>query len=395
MHIQNADSSMAGYASEEVSSVLSQLESSRTGLSTHEAKRRLHEFGRNIIAEKEGFNVLFRFLSHFTNPLILILLFASAISAFLGERMNAAIIGIIVLFGVLLNFYQEYSADKALKKLTDSVKTTVAVIRDGRQEEIRTSDIVAGDVISLSSGDMVPADARIIEAKDFYVNQSAITGEAFPCEKTELRISDANASISSMINVVFSGTNVVSGSAIAVVVKTGKDTEFGKISSKLAESPARSEFEAGINNFGIFIMKLTFVLVIFIFLFNSLAKHNYFESFMFAIAIAVGLTPELLPMIMSTTMIAGSKKMEKKGVIVKRLSSIPNFGSMNILCTDKTGTLTENRIELVKYTDYAGKDNERVLFLTYLNSSFQTGIRNPLDEAVLNFRKVDTRSYKK
>jgi len=395
MHVQNTDKSIAEYASEETAAVLKDIGSSDKGLPQHEAKRRLHEFGRNIIAEKEESSLILQFLSHFTNPMILILLFAAGISALIGERTNAAIIGIIVLFGVLLDFYQEYSADKALKRLIDSVKTTATALRDGRREEIRASELVAGDVILLSSGDMVPADARIIEAKDFFVNQSAMTGESLPCEKTEARISNAGHSINAMDNIVFSGTNVISGSATAAIIKTGKDTEFGKISAKLAQAPIRSEFENGIDNFGMFILKLTFFLVTFIFLFNSLAKRDYFESFMFAIAIAVGLTPELLPMIMSTTMIAGSKKMEKKGVIVKKLSAIPNFGSMDILCTDKTGTLTENRIELVKYTDYAGKHDKRVLLLAYLNSSFQTGIRNPLDEAVLDFRDVDIKKYKK
>lgn len=378
-----------------IDSILEELRTSKSGLTRHEALKRLYEQGPNVIAAKKEVSVVVEFLSHFANPLILILLSAAGLSYLMGQVTDAVIIGCIILFGVLLDFFQEYSADKSLKKLIASVKTTATVIREGKREEVPVTDIVTGDIIFLSSGDMVPADARIIEAKDFFVNQSSITGESYPSEKTAIPAKPGTASISEMNNMVFRGTNVVSGRATAVVTKTGKNTEFGKIASNLALAQDKSDFEKGINNFGLFLMKIIFVLVIFIFFFNSFLKHDYFQSFMFAIAIAVGVTPELLPMIMSVTMTVGSKKMSKKGVIVKKLSSIPNFGSMNVLCTDKTGTLTENSIALVQYSDYSGKDSESVLTLAYINSSFQTGIKNTLDDAVIAYKKIDISSYQK
>jgi P-type Mg2+ transporter len=375
--------------------VLTELGSSISGLSSEEAKKRLDRYGPNALAEKKEINIFLDFFSHFLNPLILILCIAAIMSVFMGEESDAVIIGFIILFGVLLDFVQEYNADKALKKLVDSVKTTSTVIRGGNKSEINVSDLVPGDVIFLSSGDMVPADARVIEAKYFFVNQSSITGESYPSEKTSEKIVRQNVSLSDLSNIVFRGTNVVSGSATAVILKTGKDTEFGKIASKLSEKPVRSDFEKSINDFGFFLMKIILILVVFIFFANSFLKHDYFQSFMFAIAIAVGVTPELLPMIMSVTMTIGSKKMLKKGVIVKKLSSIPNFGSMNILCTDKTGTLTENSISLVKYNDIMGNASEEVLTLTYFNSFFQTGIKNTLDEAVLGYKKIEISTVKK
>ncbi|MBI5414177.1 magnesium-translocating P-type ATPase [Candidatus Peregrinibacteria bacterium] len=380
---------------EEVSSVLRNLNGHVDGLSDGESKKRIQEFGPNTIVEKKELNVILEFLSHFTDPLVLILIVAAGFSVLLGEKSDAIIISGIILFGVILDFSQEYSADQALKKLTESVKTTATVIRNGVHKEVKIAEIAVGDIVFLSSGDMIPADARIIESKDFFVNQSVITGESFPCEKTPEKIEAKSTSLDTLHNIVFSGTNVVSGSAKAIVLHTGANTEFGKIAVKLARAPEKSEFEIGINHFGIFILKLTFILVIFIFFFNSIVKHDYFQSFMFAIAIAVGVTPELLPMIMSITMTAGSRKMAKKGVIVKKLSAIPNFGSMNILCTDKTGTLTENKIHLVKYTNFLGEDDESVFLFAYVNSSFQTGIKNPMDEAVISFKKTKISHYTK
>ncbi|MBI4975198.1 magnesium-translocating P-type ATPase [Candidatus Peregrinibacteria bacterium] len=378
-----------------IDAVLKEFSCLSSGLSSDEVKKRLNKFGHNVLVEKKESHIIVQFLSHFTSPLILVLIFAGVFSFFIGEVTDAIIIGLMVLFGGALDFFQEYGASKALKKLIDTVKTTATVMRDRKKQEIAVSLLVPGDIVLLSSGDMIPADCRIIESDDFFVNQSSITGESFSSGKNSIPFKKRNVSMIDMDNIVFRGTNVVTGSATAIVIKTGKETEFGKISEKLAESPVKSEFENGINSFGLFIMKIILVLVVFIFFFNSLFKHDYFQSFMFAIAIAVGITPELLPMIMSVTMAVGSKKMSKNGVIVKNLSSIPNFGSMNILCTDKTGTLTENKIVLVKYSNYKGDDDERVLDMAYVSSVFQAGIKNPLDDAVLAYRKINVKNYKK
>ncbi len=383
------------YSSRKVDELFEEFSSGKEGLSESESRKRLEERGYNILVEKKRYNVFVQFISHFKSPFILILLAAAIISFFVGQTTQGIIIACIILLGATLDFVQEFSANKALIKLIESVKTRATVLRNGKKVEIPLKDVVAGDVVFLSSGDMVPADARVIESEDFFVNQASITGESFPIEKVPEQTSGKTNSISEMNNMLFSGTNVVGGSALALIVKTGKETEFGKIASHLAQSSAKSEFEKGIGNFGFFLMKIALVLVLFIFLVNSFIRQDVFESFMFAIAIAVGITPDLLPVIMSVTMAVGSRKMSKKGVIVKKLSAIPNFGSMNILCTDKTGTLTENKITLVKYMNFKGKEDENVLKLTYLNSSFQTGIKNPLDEAVLNFEKIDIRGFKK
>ena len=379
----------------EYSDVIKKLDSSVDGLSEDEAGSRLEKDGYNTLTSIEESNIVIEFLSHFWNPLIIILLVAASISWYFGEHIDATIISIMVLLSVTLDFFEEYSANKSAKKLAEKVETTATVIRDGEKKDIKAKDICKGDIIFLSSGDMIPADARVISSKDFFVNQSALTGESYPCEKTEQVIANRNVTINEMTNIVFSGTNVISGSATAIVIRTGKNTEFGKIAQSLAKAPEKSEFEHGITNFGYLIMKIMFFLVILIFLFNAVFKHDILQAFLFSIAVAVGVTPELLPIIMSVTMSKGSMNMAKKGVIVKKLVSIPNFGSMDVLCTDKTGTLTEDHITLVKYTDVSGADSSPVLEHAYLNSAFQTGLRNPLDDAVLEYKKINTDDYKK
>ena len=383
------------YASLEPEHVFKELNSSITGLPEHEVKSRIKQFGKNVFVEKKELNIVFEFLSYFWSPLLIILMVAAAISAYFGEVTNAIIIGVMIFLSAVLDFYEEHTAGKAVEKLKESVKTTATVIRDGNKVEVKIHDICVGDIIFLSAGDIVPADARIISANDFFVNQSALTGESFPKEKFASRVHSKNPSIDELDNIVFSGTSVVTGSATAIVVMIGQNTEFGKIAAKLAKPADKSEFELGITNFGYLIMKIILFLVLFIFLFNSIVKHKILESFMFAVAIAVGLTPELLPMIMSITMAKVSLDMSKKGVIVKKLASIPNFGSMDVLCTDKTGTLTEGKIKLIEYSDVSGKKSENVLLHAYLNSNFQTGIKNPLDTAVLDFTKIPTHNYTK
>lgn len=387
--------SLEEYAHLEADTVLKEVGTSSDGLRDEEAAQRIEKFGRNIIASKKEFNVFSEILSLFANPLVIILLFAGIVSIFFGQVIDSIIISSLVLLSIFIDFFQRYSASEAVKKLRERIKMTATVIRNGTKKEIMVSELCVGDVISLSAGDLVPADARIISAKDLFIDQSTLTGESFPVEKTAPKLDSKQPSLSELTNIVFMGTNVVSGSGTALLLKTGKESQFGKIASKLVSRPVQTEFERGVKEFSYFIMDITVFLVFFILLFSTVAKRDVFESFMFAVAIAVGLTPELLPMIMSVNMVKGSLNMAKKGVIVKKPSSIPNFGSMDVLCTDKTGTLTTGHIALVKYTDFRGNDSEEVLLNAYLNSFFQTGIRNPLDNAMLEFKNINTSEYHK
>lgn len=384
------------FATQDVETIISELHSSPNGLKHSEAEKRLKENGLNVISGEKKLHVFLEFLSNFRNPLVLILLFASIVSFIFGQIINAIIISTIVILSVVLNFFQEYRANKAAQKLKEKVATKADVIRDGVEQEISIKQICVGDIVSLRAGDIIPADARLIEAKDFFVNQSSLTGESFPVEKNASVLRKENPSLSDLTNMVFSGSSAISGDAKAIVVATANNTEFGKIAEKLILTTTESEFTIGMKNFSLLIMRTTIFFVLFIFLFNILFKHgDFFESFIFAIAIAVGLTPELLPMIMSVTMSKGSLAMAKKGVIVKKLAAIPDFGEMDILCTDKTGTLTQDKIELVTYTDVFGKHSEEVLLNAYLNSFYQTGIKNPMDQAVVSFKKEGIGDFKK
>ncbi len=326
--------------------------------------------------------------------MILILLFAAIISGIVGEPAHVGIILSIVLISVFLDFYQQNKAGKAAELLKEKVTTTATVLRDNVKQEVKLSEIVPGDIIFLSAGDIAPADARVIAAKDLFMNQSSLTGESFPVEKTVAPVS-AKASITEWNNYLLMGTSVVSGTATAVVVRTGGSTEYGKIAKRLVEIAPETEFERGIKSFGFLIMQVTFVLVIFVFFVNALFKHDVLEALLFSVALAVGLTPELLPMIITVNLSRGALAMAKKGVIVKRLSSIENFGSMNVLCTDKTGTLTENHIKLVLHVDMEGNDDDKVLQYSFLNSNFQTGLKSPLDDAILAHEEVDVSGFEK
>jgi Mg2+-importing ATPase len=377
-----------------VDEFLVRLGTSLSGLSHEEADRRLVTCGPNELARKKKRAAIVEFLLLFRSPLIIILLFAGVISGIVGERVHVGIILSIVFVSVFLDFYQQNKAGKAAELLKEKVTTTATVLRDNVKQEIKLSEIIPGDIIYLSAGDIAPADARIVAAKDLFINQSALTGESFPVEKTVAPVS-GKASITEWNNYLLMGTSVVSGTATAVVVKTGGSTEYGKIARRLVEKVPETEFERGIRSFGFLIMQVTFVLVIFVFLINALLKGDVLQSLLFSVAIAVGLTPELLPMIITVNLSRGAIAMSKKGVIVKRLSSIENFGSMNVLCTDKTGTLTENRIKLVLHVDMEGNDNDKVLLYSFLNSQFQTGLKSPLDDAILAHEEVDTGDFQK
>ena len=353
-----------------------------TGLSSAEAKERLNDYGPNTIYHKKHYSAVVGFLLKFKNPLIFVLLFAASVSAFLGEWISASLIFAMILFSTALDFFNTYKSQKAAELLKEKVKITATVMRDGEVREIPLNFVVPGDVVLLSAGDIVPADGKIISARDFFLDESSLTGESFPTEK-------------GADDEIFMGSSVVTGSATAVISLTGKSTKFSKIAEVLIRREEPTDFDNGIKDFSFLILKTIFILVIFVFLINALFKHSVLESFLFATALAVGLTPELLPMIITLNLSRGSLAMSKKGVIVKRLSSIQNFGSMDVFCTDKTGTLTEGTIVLVKYVDALGKDSEEVLHNAYINTMFHSGIKNPLDSAIRNFRTIDVSAYKK
>ena len=376
--------------------VLSRLGTSATGLTTEEAERRLEAYGSNEIAKKERGSILIEFLSHFKSPLVIILIIAAIVSGVLGELVNAIIILSIVLVSVILDFTQEYRAERAAEALRRRVATMATTFRNGTKQDIEISELVPGDIVALSAGDIVPADARIMSAKDFFVDQSALTGESFPVEKTTEPVTNTTiADSGKWNNYLFMGTSITNGTATAVIVKTGASTQYGEIVRKSVERKPETEFERGLRRFGFLIMQVTFALVILVFFVNAFFKRGVLESMLFAVALAVGLTPELLPMILSINLARGAAAMSKKGVIVKRLASIQNFGSMDVLCADKTGTLTENRVTVILHVDMEGKDSEKVFLYSLLNSRYQTGLRSPLDEAILKHEEVNTDHYQR
>ena len=331
----------------------------------------------------------------FRNPLIIILIAAGLVSWFLDQQINAVIIFVMVLLSVCLNFYQERKAERAAESLSARITTTASVYRDGAKKELPLPDIVPGDVVFLSAGDLIPADVRIAAAKDFFVDESALTGESFPEEKTASAVRGEPTDLAEWHDEAFLGTSVVSGTATAVVVKTGSATEYGQIAKRLVPQEREAESARGLRQFGLLIMEVTMALVLFVFFILAVLAHDILESLLFAVALAVGLTPELLPMILTVNLSKGAVNMSHKDVIVKRLASIQDFGSMDVLCTDKTGTLTENRIKLIRHPDVEGKESERVFRFAFLNSRHQTGLKSPLDEAVLAHEVPDVTEYVK
>ncbi len=378
-----------------IDELLNKLETTQQGLTAQEAETRLENFGYNEFGTRKKKTAIIEFLSHISNPLIIILIIAAVISGILGEIVNTAIILSIVLISVILDSYQESRAENAAEALKSKVATTATVIRDSLKTEVKLAEIVSGDIILLSAGDIIPADSRLINAKDLFLNQSALTGESLPVEKISSPLKLKNASITEWKNYLFMGTSVVSGTGKAVVTKTGLQTEFGKIAKKLVVKAPETEFERGLRKFGYLIMNVIFLLVLFVFFINALFRRDILESLLFAVALAVGMSLELLPMILSINLSRGARTMSKKGVIVKRLAAIQNFGSMNVLCTDKTGTLTENKITLILHIDMEGNESEKVLNYSFLNSSHQTGLKSPLDEAILAYRDINLSGYKK
>ena len=341
-----------------------------------------------------------QFLTHFRNPLVLILLAASAISALTGDVTGALIIGLIVVMSVTLDFVQSYRAGRAAERLALQVAVTASVLRDGKTYQLPVAQLVPGDVVLLSAGNLVPADAHLLEANDFFVNQAQLTGEPYPVEKRvlahALRQSGDNEQWSlDASDAVFMGSSVVSGSARVLVGRTGSASTLGQIAVSLADAAPPTAFEIGTRRFGMLIMRLTLLLVLFTLLVNVAFHRALLESFLFAVALAVGLTPELLPMVVSVTLMRGALRMAALKVIVKRPSAIQDMGAMDVLCTDKTGTLTEARIRLERHVDAHGQDSPHVLALAYLNSYFESGLKSPLDDAILAHAEIDVTQWTK
>ena len=358
-----------------------------------EAEKRLTKYGSNLLKPKKNAGTLTLLIAQFKSPLIIILIFAGGLSFFLGDAVNAVIILTIILISSLLGFWQERGAANAVEKLLAIVQTKATVIRDGNSKEVPVEKIVPGDVIILNAGDLIPGDSLILESKDLFVNESSLTGETFPAEKTA-GILSSTTQLSQRTNSLFMGTNVVSGSAQAVVVGTGAQTEFGKVSERLKLRPPETEFEHGVKHFGYFLMEVTLVLVVATLAINVYFARPVLDSLLFSLALAVGLTPQLLPAIISINLAHGAKIMATQKVIVKRLASIENFGSMNVLCSDKTGTLTEGIIKIQSVLDFNGNQSQKAQLYAYLNASYQTGFTNPIDDAICS-SKVDATGYTK
>nr|MDO8113683.1 magnesium-translocating P-type ATPase [Candidatus Sigynarchaeota archaeon] len=390
----DAISNLKTYWNVPASQILETLHSSPSGLSESEATRRSELYGPNVLKPRKKKSVFAMLLIQFKSPLILLLLFSAVLSAFLGDYVEAIMIFVITFLSSFLGFWQERQASDAVAKLILKIQTRVKVSRDGDIHEIPVESVVPGDIVQLSAGKGVPGDCILIESKDLFVNEATLTGETFPQYK-QPGIVAPDAPIAKRENILFMGTNVVSGDGKVVVVRTAGQTEFGKIYDKLKLRPAETDFERGIRRFGNFLVQLTFILVSIIFVVNVFFDENPFQIFLFALALAVGLTPDLLPAIVTITLSRGAKKMAEAKVIIKRLNSIENFGSMNVLCSDKTGTLTEGVVKVQSALDIEGHEAEQVLFYAFLNAKFQAGYDNAIDNAIIEYRSFDIGDFKK
>ncbi len=371
------------------------FQTSSKGLLQVEAEKRLAEYGPNEPARKKKRTVVFQILSKFVNPLVVVLLIIAGFSLFFGEKISAILVMTMAVLSVLFSFIQEYRAGKEAEKLSEMVRATATVYRNGKTREIPIHEIVPGDVVDLFAGDMIPADLRIIQAKDLFVNQSSLTGESLPVEKTPGPLQSKSHSPVDLTNIAFMGSSVVSGTALGVVARTGIATQFGEISRRLATMVQESSFDKGINQFTWLMIRAMLVFVVIICAVNFFTKGDFIQALLFSLAVAIGLTPEMLPMLVAINLSKGAIAMSKHEVIVKRLNAIQNFGAMDILCTDKTGTLTLDRIVLEKFCDVVRKEDKDVLRLAYINSFYQTGLKNILDKAILKYEKLVVKQYKK
>jgi Mg2+-importing ATPase len=383
------------FAALPLAELLQQLHSTEAGLSGSAAAAILKTVGPNEIESAKSKRLLIAFLERFRNPLVLILLGAAAISALTGDVASFVIISVIVLMSVILDVTQEHQAEHAAELLRKQVSLFARTLRDGQLTDIAVAQIVPGDIVVLAAGDLVPADMRLVEARDLYIDEALLTGEAYPAEKCVMPESGAGEETAYPSNMLFMGTSVTSGTAKALVVATGRKAQLGSIAGALQKPPPPTAFAVGIQAFGMMILRLTVFLILFVLLVNLLFHRPLLQSFLFALALAVGLTPELLPMIVSVTLARGALRLASKQVIVKRQSAIDDLGSMDVLCCDKTGTLTEARIKLVREVALDGQESSSILQMAMLNAAFETGIKSPLDEAILAAGKIDLKVWRK
>ena len=380
------------FSSVPVEQLYLQLQSSANGISLALAEQRIKEQLKYFKKEPRYKKEVKLLLRQFANPLVLLLVIAVILSAILGESSDSLIILFILITTGLLGFWQEVNAGRAMEKLRSMIEMRHVVIRNGQQVQLPIHQIVPGDILIFDAGDIIPADCRIIESNELHVNESSLTGETFPVEKMPGQVTD-DLSLSKKYNCLWQGTNVISGSAKAIVLQTASQTVFGEMSQSLTQTH-ETAFEKGIKRFGFFLLRITIVLSIVILIANLYFKKPLFDSVLFSLALAVGMAPELLPAIMTFAMSAGAKRMLKKKVIVKKLSSIFNFGEINVLCADKTGTITEGEVVVKDIVDINGKTNERLQLYAYLNAKLQNGFTNPIDEAIV-LLNVNINGYEK
>jgi len=375
-------------AKNDIETVLKILATTMGGLSEEEVQRRLDQYGPNQIAQENGHGWLYRLMKMIVNPLVILLTVLAILSFLTGDLRAGTVISIMVMLGLVLRFLQESRADAAAAQLRTMIRVTATVLRDGQIQEVPLKELVPGDIIKLSAGDMIPADVRLISSKDLFIIQASLTGESLPVEKFDVVETRDIKSPLELSNICYLGTSIESGTATAVVITTGGQTLLGGIATSLARSEVQTSFDRGISQFTWLMIRFMLVMVPIVFIVNGLTKHDWKEAFFFAMAVAVGLTPEMLPMIVTVCLSKGAIAMSKKKVIVKRLHSIQNFGAMDVLCTDKTGTLTLDRVILEHHCDIYRKEDDDVLDEAYLVSYFQTGLKNVLDRAILEHREL-------
>jgi P-type Mg2+ transporter len=383
------DSSTAEYWSMRPGEALQLLSCSQNGLSESEASLRLQRNGPNTLKENTRSSGVLLFLSQFKSPITILLISAALLAMALGDFTNALIILIIIGISSFLGYWQEKGAANAIRELLKMVQIHCRVVREGKEKECSLEKIVPGDIVVLSAGDIIPGDCLLLDAENLFIDEAAFTGESFPVEKS-CGIVPADTPLPKRNNSLFMGSHVISGKARALVMRTGKSTEFGKISDRLRNQPEETDFEKGIRHFGFMLMEITLILVILIFAINVILHRPALDSFLFSLALAVGLTPQLLPAIITVNLAAGARAMAKQKVIVKRLSSIENFGSMNILCSDKTGTITEGKVIVKDALGIEGNHSARTLRFAGLNASLQKGFTNPIDEAICALQNDNT-----
>ena len=358
------------------------------GITSKEAKKRLEEHGKNITIKEDKKGPIYFFLNSLKDEFVLILIFLSIINFLLGDTLGSIIIFAIAIISAGVRFFQDYSIYKFNQNLKQSIISKCLVVRNNKELEINITDVVVGDIVKLTAGSIIPADIKLIETKDLFINQSVYTGESILVEKTKNSSENCNLDLFNIPNIALMSSSVVSGLATGLVVKTGFDSYLGKVGSKIKFNKDNTNFDKGIKSISKLLIKYMIIVCLFVIVVDGIIKHNFNEALLFALSVAVGITPSMLPMIVNVNLAKGSKRLAKKKTLIKNISSIQNLGSIDILCTDKTGTLTENRIVLQEYIDASGKSSMNVLKYAYLNSVYSTGIKNLVDKAILNYGKM-------